>query len=154
MPRATWVAAKAVHLTLKFLGDVPVARAMALGESLRSLPVIAIAGCRTAGARAFPSDRRARVLVLELTCDDGALGALADDVEARTDSLGFTPRDRAFVPHVTLARLKAPSDVRRCLKDGVPELACRPTALVLYKSELLPEGPEHTPIVTVPLHAR
>lgn len=102
-----WVTPENVHLTLKFLGEVgekDLARvAEALGPvSERHDPFEAL----VSGFGAFPSAGKARILWAGI--DEGAerLGALARDVEAALEPLGFAPETRPYRPHLTLARAR------------------------------------------------
>jgi 2'-5' RNA ligase len=99
-----WVRPDGIHLTLKFLGDVP-------GEEEGELR--AALGRAAAGARAlplavggfgvFPDFKRPRV-VWSGIAPDPALELLQHRVEQEFAPLGFPTEARAFRPHVTLAR--------------------------------------------------
>ena len=96
-----------VHLTLKFLGDVPredlaeVAEAL---EALRGRHEPFEAGI--SGFGAFPSPRKARVLWAGIGEGAAELRALARDVEESLEPLGFEREDRTYVPHLTLGRAR------------------------------------------------
>ncbi|HEX8006128.1 MAG TPA: RNA 2',3'-cyclic phosphodiesterase, partial [Trebonia sp.] len=67
-----------------------------------------------AGAGAFPAAHRANVLWTGLSGDRRALGELASSVTAGARRAGAAPPDssRKYRPHLTLARCRAPADVR------------------------------------------
>lgn len=100
-----WVRQENVHLTLKFLGDTSGETLQkvgaALGEVARrhSPPHI-----RPSGFGAFPSVERARVLWAGIEEGPAELTALAADIEATIDPLGFAREKRAYKPHITLGR--------------------------------------------------
>jgi 2'-5' RNA ligase len=77
-------------------------------------------------------------------------------VKARLTPLGY-PRDDAhpmFVPHLTLARFRAPTDLRRLGAElGADPVgpAWRVEEIVLYESELRPEGARHTARARIPV---
>ena len=106
-----WVGADQVHVTLKFLGEVPEERLGELSEGLSGAaraarPFVLPLG----GFGAFPSAERARVV----WCGCGAvppLELLHHDVEQATAALGFPVEGRPFRPHVTLGRVR--DDARR-----------------------------------------
>ena len=100
------------HLTLQFLGDT--ADVDAVAAALASL---AVAGgrVRMGGAGAFPDPRHARVLWLGVTEGLDVLSRLATAVEDCTEPLGHARETRMFRPHLTLARFRAPSDLRRMI---------------------------------------
>jgi 2'-5' RNA ligase len=110
-----WTSREQRHVTLAFLGEV--------GEDSlsRLLPRLERAarrhhafGLSLAGAGAFPGPARATVLWSGLSGDRKALGELAMSVGAGARRAGAPPPDegRRYRPHVTLARCRAPLDVR------------------------------------------
>jgi len=114
-PDLRWTSRELWHITLAFLGEVG-------EESLaRLLPRLERAAKRRlafdlslAGAGAFPSPARANVLWSGLSGDRKALGELAQSVSAGARRAGAPSPDegRRYRPHVTLARCRAPVDVR------------------------------------------
>ena len=95
-----------VHLTLKFLGDVP----ESLVGEIAQVVSEAVAGHRTfevsiGGFGAFPNTRRPLVLWVGIEGDAGPLMRLQANVDAALGALGFPTETRPFHPHLTLARL-------------------------------------------------
>jgi 2'-5' RNA ligase len=133
-----------MHVTTRFFGSVadpaPLAALvprLAARLATRGHP-FAVRATRVA---AFPDLRRARVLVLAIE-DDGTLAGVAREAEAAAVALGFPPEERAYRPHLTLARLKEASDVRNL---GEPvALEGRVVAFTLYESKTAREGPIYT----------
>jgi 2'-5' RNA ligase len=101
-----WVAASAMHLTLKFLGEVDEGRA---GELARSVSAVA-GGARRftlplGGFGAFPVAEHPKVVWAG--CDAvPPLELLQHDVERAMHDLGFPLEGRPFRPHLTLGRVK------------------------------------------------
>ena len=101
----------------------------------------------------FPPRGPARVLGIAIGAAD-AVARLADlarmaEREART--LGLAQENRAFYPHVTLARIRSPwppGAVTRFRDDASrrPFPAWRVRSCVLYSSRLGSGGAVHTPI--------
>jgi 2'-5' RNA ligase len=100
-----WVTPDHIHLTLRFLGNVPdesvtlLLQAMeqaAQGQTAFPLRARAL-GC-------FPHPARPRVLWVGLDDSSQALGRLNERLMAALTPLGFPPEDRPFHPHLTLAR--------------------------------------------------
>jgi 2'-5' RNA ligase len=95
-----------IHLTLKFLGDVPSDRVDDLVETIRP-----VAGARTpfgmalSGAGVFPSPARTRVLWLGVGGDTTALRELHSGIEDAVARLGFARDRKPFSPHLTMARM-------------------------------------------------
>ncbi len=154
-----WTPPDHLHLTLKFLGDVDVARLSALGERLGTVAAAtAPFTLDVAGVGAFPSLARPRVLWVGVV--GPGLLTLSDDVEHACRAAGFAPESRALRPHVTLGRVRAGArggspDLGFLARDGDRELGSSPvTDLVLFRSELRSGGARHSALVTLPLGAR
>lgn len=102
-----WTRPEGIHLTLKFLGDITEQQAKLVTESLRSLSPFESFRIEVKGFGFFPNGRRPRVLWVGVEAPP-SLAGLAAEVEAAMDGLGFAKEDRAFTPHLTLARFGAP----------------------------------------------
>ncbi len=99
-----WARDDGIHLTLKFLGEVPEERD---GE-LRAALARAAAGARSltlalGGFGVFPDFARPRIVWAGIAADP-ALEILQQHVEREFAPLGFPTEARAFRPHVTLGR--------------------------------------------------
>ena len=97
-----WVRPEALHLTLKFLGDVDDAREPNLRAALGQVgggPV----SLHIEGFGVFPDFRRPRI-VWAGVAPDPALELLQHRVEQVFAPLGFPTEARAFQPHLTLGR--------------------------------------------------
>lgn len=141
-----------IHLTLRFLGEVDEARVPALVDVLRASAGPALR-LRIAGGGAFPSPERPRVLWAGVQGDVARLTELVARIEAALRAAGFPPEQRAYAPHVTLGRglgRVAPSELRRLFDLGdLGGIEAR--EIVLYRSELRPEGARHEVVARVPL---
>ncbi len=104
-----WVRPENVHLTLKFLGDV--SKVDLLDRVAGALE--AVCGrhepfeVEPSTFGAFPSAGRARILWAGFDEGSDRLRALAEDVEASMEPLGFEREDRTYMPHLTLGRARA-----------------------------------------------
>lgn len=97
------------HLTLTFLGEVPADRIPELEQRLRRAAArSAPLAIGLAGAGAFPSARRARVLWTGVAGDRDALVRLAERTSAAARRTGVPIEDRRYRPHLTLARARSP----------------------------------------------
>jgi RNA 2',3'-cyclic 3'-phosphodiesterase len=148
-PSATWTPAAKMHVTLKFMEPLPVDALAPLGKALGALvedkPPPEPGALRLA---AFPSAEDARIVVVELDDPDGSMAKLAAKIEKLALKYGIAKEDRAFRPHVTLARLKLAYDTRRWLRPELTEGAgeCRAAALTLYRSDVSEEGTTYVPL--------
>jgi 2'-5' RNA ligase len=108
-----WLSGESLHVTLQFFGSVPEARVSALSAGCaRAAASSGPFELRLAGAGAFPSLRRARVVWLgvgqgasELTQLSAAVGS------ARPLSCAAaSAAEQVFTPHLSVARLSTPLD--------------------------------------------
>ncbi len=112
-PELAWVESPRRHLTLKFLGDVA-------SERLASVVTFAehaaarhrAFSMQVGGIGAFPNFRRARVVWIGVE-HEPRLELLHHDLEVAGDAHGFEIEGRAFRPHVTVARVRAPLELER-----------------------------------------
>jgi 2'-5' RNA ligase len=151
LPGARWATREQQHVTLQFLGNH--ADIDAVAAALHDLAVHA-GDVRIGGAGAFPSERRARVLWAGIAQGDSLLVQLAAAVGALLAPLGHEPEARAYRPHLTLARWKAPTDVRPVVASLQ---ACdfgdawRVDEVVVYESVLGRGGAQYVARAVVPL---
>jgi RNA 2',3'-cyclic 3'-phosphodiesterase len=148
----TWVRPERIHLTLKFLGDVSPERIPEIQRSLETVAgTLSPFRLKPSGCGAFPSLKQMRVIWVGMQGDGAALNGLQRGVEEAMMHLGFKREDRPFRPHLTLGRLKGRQHLRH-LQDlliahqSFEAEAFDVTELVLYKSELRPEGARYTPL--------
>lgn len=141
-----WADPDQAHVTLAFLGDLDHAaleRVRACVDRVAS----AHAPFRTElrGAGAFPRGDAARVLWLGCGEGVGTIVALHAALRSALSEAGFSFEERRFHPHVTLARARAPRDVRT-LADACASWRSGPwtvAAIDLMASRLARSGVEH-----------
>lgn len=112
-PGLAWVDPGKLHLTMKFLGDVPdqdAPRLVAAADAVaaRHQPFEMTLG----GVGAFPNFRRARVVWIGVAADP-RLELLHHDLEVACGDAGFEVEGRPFRPHITLARVRTPLTLDR-----------------------------------------
>lgn len=142
-----WVKPENAHLTLKFLGDVPEKRLKAVIEALETLTAAASPiPTRLTRLGMFPDRRRPRLLWIGLDDAEGRLTRLAEAVETALGNVGFKKEDRAFQPHITIARLRSSHNVGALAETAAQlSIPCGINqsfaSLTLFKSTLTPAGP-------------
>ncbi|RKY00578.1 RNA 2',3'-cyclic phosphodiesterase [Candidatus Poribacteria bacterium] len=147
--RASWVKLGNIHLTLKFLGDVRTEMiesiSEALGEVAANFSPFTISFSEVG---VFPSPRRPRVLWVGVGEGGEETRKLAGEVERAMAKLGFKREDRPFVPHLTLARIKSPSNLTEQLTSfKMPSIApVKVEGFSLIRSQLDPKGAIYTRI--------
>lgn len=158
-----WTASSSIHLTLKFLGNVPARQVPAITAGLaracapfQSFPLsFAHLGC-------FPNLQRPRVVWVGLESASGVLMDLQRVVETEIEPLGYPTEERGFTPHLTLGRAQrtASTEELRAVGRLIGERQVDQVASMwvnevsLMRSELRPTGAVYTCLYTVPLHGR
>ena len=149
-----WVAAKNIHLTLKFLGDIDPSRVPAIAAQMDAAAGMTAAFSLAAkGVGVFPNLHRARVLWVGLTGELNRLVALQATLESGLESVGFERARRRFTAHLTIGRIRRRIDARtigalvKPLTDETSD-RFRVNRLMLFKSILKPSGAEYTQLHT------
>ena len=149
-----WVPTDRMHLTLKFLGEVPADIVPAVTEALtHASQGTGPFHVEVEGLGFFPDARRPRVFWAGLKDSEGELEILQRRIEIALCTLGFERESRPFRPHLTLARIKGRADAVNAA-DADPHVAFgrqRVSEIVLFKSDLRPQGPLYTPLSAVAL---
>ena len=161
----------ALHLTLKFLGDVEDAQVPALTEALGEVGESQAGFTWTLGGYGmFPDRGPPRVVWVGVAEGAETFVTLADALEAACEPLGFARERRVFHPHFTLGRVRVGKHWGRNVDGGSKALRGRiqqaladlppgpgdplPGArLILYRSELSPAGARYTPLAEAPLRS-
>ncbi len=140
-----WVKPEAMHLTLKFLGELAAERQEELAGALQRAAASSRAVTVTvADFGAFPDPRRPRVVWAGVS-PEPALELLQHQVEQEFGPLGFPPEGRPFRPHLTLGRAErgAPAGDFRDLEGLLGRLTFEQTVTV-SSVELMRSVPTHT----------
>jgi len=155
-PKVVWVKPDALHVTLRFLGDVEPAEVERLQSVLFAPIPIAPFELSWRGVGTFPNNRQPRALWLGVI--DGAAALARVEAEVAQRLAGGTAvelEDRAFLPHLTLGRVKMagagidwPKILQSVEVKGARSMVSRVT---LYRSELSHRGPHYTELVSAPL---
>ena len=133
-----------IHLTLKFLGDVPENKMPDIAERLGRIRFKSFS-CIVSGVGVFPDPDYIRVVWAGIKCDE--MPELAAEVEKALEGIG-KKESRPFSSHVTIARVKRKINAKEFLEkhkdDNFGEFSV--SEFVLMQSELGREGPVYTEI--------
>jgi 2'-5' RNA ligase len=158
-----WVNPDGIHLTLKFLGEVPEETIAGLGKAMgEAARGVAQFGLELDGLGVFPNLRSPRVFWAGLSGQVEVLKTLQQNIDAAFTPLGFEREARGFTAHLTLARVhdEATAIQRQSLGDLVVRNALGATpcfmvrSVVLMRSQLRPTGAIYTRLVSIPLAVR
>ncbi len=104
---ARWAPLDNLHITLKFLGDVPVQRSADICRVVeRAAREVEPFTFICHGAGGYPNFERPRVLWMGVTEGRAELIGLQNTVEVALADIGFRVENRSFTPHVTLGRMR------------------------------------------------
>lgn len=149
---ARWQNDDQLHLTLRFIGEVDHHQAEDIAAALGALHASAIAA-RIAGVDMF--ERRGRPHMVWARVEPVApLTALHRKVDQILARVGVAPDGRAFLPHITLARLnRGPGPVAPfiALHNDLTSPAFAFSHITLYESELAHGGSRYHPVARYPL---
>lgn len=146
--RMTLPTADQMHITLKFLGEVPenkipkITRAL---ENVKGTPFL----LHAARVGTFGQ----RVIKAEVT-DSGASALLAKQIDSLLLPLGFPKDTKPFSPHITIARIKEYTPDLQPKIDALQDRefgCCTIDEFVLKQSTLTPKGSIYTTIAGVKL---
>ncbi len=153
-----WVTVANLHLTLKFLGEVPKVELAEICQRVTS----AVADtepmeieCDHVGA--FPSSSRPRTLWLGIGAGAQQVIQLQESVEQGRQQLGFRREGRQFHPHITLGRLRSSAASSPALSGllepadfGTP-VSSLVEEVIVVASQISRDGPDYQRIATIPL---
>ena len=153
-----WVKPGNIHITLKFIGDVPDEKYTRIENSLTSTTFntgpfdLELAGCGKFGGR---SDLN--ILWTGIT-PDKKLEQVYDKIEDCLEPLGIEKETRKFKPHITVARNKKNFNFKSLLKmieekETLPIAELTVDRFQVFKSQLTPNGPIYTILKEIPLVA-
>lgn len=157
-----WVDTEGIHLTLKFLGNIPFKQVTevtkAIEEAAQGIPPFHL---EISGLGAFPNLKQPRVLWVGIGGEIDTLLRLQQNIDSALASLGFAKEERPFMPHLTLARIRQGASPMGRKNFG--ELAMSVSfeasypidakAVSLMRSQLTPDGAIYTRLFMVGLEA-
>lgn len=149
-----WVRAQNLHLTLKFIGEVPSDRVARICTALRSAVSSEPFTPEFRGLGFFPNERKPRVLWVGIA-GSRKLEMLAAGIDRALEPIGIPHEQRAFQAHLTLARFEPPG-LDAGLRAAIGRNAARSFGLLhaqefhLIESKLKPAGAEYTTVQSFP----
>ena len=159
-PFVKWVNPESIHLTLKFLGNIPfkqVAEINSQGGDADRRELAFLLEVSELGA--FPNPKRPRVLWVSIKGEIDTLLSLQQNIDSALAPLGFAEEKRPFTPHLTLARLReraSPAD-REIFAELVMSTKFESSypidveTISLMRSQLTPEGAIYTRLFALKL---
>jgi 2'-5' RNA ligase len=153
-PEARWTNPEGIHLTLKFLGEISEAKVREVSAALKSLDRFERFTVAVKGFGFFPGAQRPRVFWAGVEAPANLI-QLAEQVDEAMQRIGFAREERAFRPHLTVARFKVPQPqpaLQALLaQEGEQELGNFVVSeFFLFESKLSPRGAEYRKVEQFP----
>ena len=164
--KASWVKPSNIHLTMKFLGDIPVKTIHNINQSIHNA-VLEFKkenkglSLSVKGIGVFPSVEKPKIIWAGIQPDIQL--DTNPDIKGQTSSLenmhsllnrhlgktGFKKDKKQFSPHVTLCRLKQSESEKRIAQiiknhEDFTSDYFNVNSIILFKSQLTPSGAIHT----------
>ncbi len=152
----SWVKPKNIHVTLKFLGEVPEDKI----NEVFSATERAVKGTKKftmslKGTGAFPNVKRPRVIWVGAGSGEEELSRMAKEIEQEMEEIGFPREKRGFSAHFTIGRVKSPKNIEKLMQllqaSDFQTEKIEVNEVVVMKSQLHPAGAIYTPLQKIPL---
>ncbi|MGB7285086.1 MAG: RNA 2',3'-cyclic phosphodiesterase [Candidatus Acidiferrum sp.] len=150
--RPRWVRPENLHVTLQFIGETDPAKLEGIRSALSKVRSGAPVDLQFRGLGFFPDERHPRVLWAGSQGSPN-LASLAGDIDQALVTQGFAREQRAFRPHLTLARFEPPGLPAKLLA-AIQENSKRQFGSIqarefhLIESRLKPSGAEYTSLAS------
>lgn len=142
--KITWVNPDNIHVTLKFLGEIDEIKLKKVSESLSKISTQRFT-LKTSNMGCFPNENHPAVLWLGIQ-ESKFLLDVQKKIEGALNQL--FPPEKKFVSHLTVGRIKFINDknaLQQYMKNlYVKECAFEVNEIILYRSDLTPQGPKYT----------
>lgn len=145
-----WVKPQNLHLTLKFLGDIPQTDAPMVGSAVeKAFAAQSPLEMTLQGMGVFPGIKRPRVLWIGFGGQLEDLKQVHHELEDQLERIGYDRDKRGFKAHLTIARIKgavAPDQLQTAIQEvgRFEPMAFVARQVALYKSDLRPQGAIYT----------
>ncbi len=154
--QATWVKPEAMHLTLKFLGEIDDKQLEIVRKTIEAIVPSHKGFELSVESVGFFGGKAAKVLWVGSVKGSDNLITLAKDIEDKLEPEGFTKEEREFSPHLTICRIKdfgAGKRLAELAGDLTDFNAGSVTidAVKIYQSQLTPSGPIYTELANYKL---
>jgi 2'-5' RNA ligase len=148
---ASWSRPENIHLTVKFFGNVEQERIPAISAAAeRIVKQFSPVQIEVGSTGVFPRPSRPQVLWIGINDPSHGLAKLQQQLEDEFAREGFAKEDRAFRPHLTIARIRNPHNAARIaqahLEMNFNTVELTLDELVLFRSELGSKGSKYTSI--------
>jgi RNA 2',3'-cyclic 3'-phosphodiesterase len=147
--QVSWVNPSNIHLTIKFLGDVPASKIETVRLAVeRAANLISKFDIEVGVVGCFAASRNPRVLWVGLTNLPETLKQLHARIEDELALEGFARESKRFSPHLTIGRVRDPKGASRVAEDliarGFEPERFQAQEVIVMRSDLSPKGSIYT----------
>jgi len=144
-----WVSREQLHVTLKFLGDVPDSRVAAVGQRVaEAAQTTEPFELELGGCGCFPPRGAARIVWAGFREQPQALAKCVEALESNLEREGFAREGRPFSAHVTIGRVRDDASgggLRAVVAAArLSSVAQTVRSITLMSSVLSPAGPTYS----------
>ena len=156
-PQTRFVRPENLHVTLKFIGEVPEAKLAAIRGALAGVRSEQAITLDFRGLGFFSNEKHPRVFWIGITASPN-LKPLVTDIEIAAETVGIAREQREFSPHLTLARFESArlqERLRGAIQENVTRHfgSLRTNRFHLIESKLKSSGAEYTTVESFPFAA-
>ena len=146
---AKWVSPEAMHLTLKFIGEVKDDRIVELCNIVQNVASAHKSFDLDIGSVGYFGRKSATILWVAANAASGDLNIIQEQLERKLALAGWPEETREFTGHLTLCRVKNIKAGIKLAAEGCDYDDCKlgsslADELVVYQSRLTPTGPVYT----------
>ena len=153
----SWVKPENIHITLRFLGEIPLKKVKAISEIFPDIfKEFRPFEIKLSGLGVFPKIERPNVIWVGIDQGSQEMKGLAESLENALCRLGYPKEHREFKAHLTLGRIRSLKNcelLAKAIADYSPKETIRQTvhSIVFFKSTLSPQGSLYEPLATTRL---
>lgn len=143
-----------IHLTLRFLGNVSESRIELVEDAINTIETVGSFELRVKDLGVFPKPEFIRVIWAGVLEGADEVKYLQEQLNQNLAKVGFSPDDKEFTPHFTIARVKSGkakdkliSQIKKRADEDFGSIYVE--EMKLKKSKLTPEGPVYSTLSTV-----
>ena len=144
-----WIPVKNIHITLKFIGEIPESLVQQIERDiLTSPPMCEPFTVKIGGTGVFPNLKRPRIFWVGIAAGGHEIQLLSSALEEQLFSLGIPKEERKFRAHITIGRFRHQRHMKT-IQEFVSQNILNAgefqvEKIVLMKSTLRPSGAEYS----------
>lgn len=138
-----WEDENKIHVTLKFIGDVPKKMVNGISNSMQFIETYSSMKCSLANFGFFPDEIEPKILWAGLKPDNSVFSLLNEINNELLKKFSIPVEWKKFKPHLTLLRLRSSLEkhqIENIVRKELPQETFVANGVILYQSILQPGG--------------